>query len=346
MHKVLIITHSSDNQSIDVVTQALASKGALAIRFNTDEYPLNVKLHCEYVNNEWNMQLVTQEHKLNLSEVQSVWYRRFNPAGKLKGLVEEKYLSPSITESKRSILGMLASIDAFILDDYHTIRRAGQKHLQLKVASSIGLTIPATAMTNCPQSTAAFYQAVNKQMITKMQTSFAIYENGIENVVFTNKVTDDEMATIEDLQYCPMTFQQNIEKNLELRVTIVGDKVFAASIDSQAVKAAQSDWRKRGHMFQNSWKPYNLPLDISSKLLKLMDILQLNYGAIDLIVTPDNQYVFLEINPSGEFFWLEIFNPHFPIADAIADVLLNNSFRREPQSLTKNLSNTTTLQNG
>ena len=173
MQKVLIVTHSTDNQSINVVSKALINKGAQPIRFNTDEYPLNVKLHCEYANNQWNMTLVTSEHEVNLSEVQSVWYRRFNPAGKLEGVVEKKFLSPSVEESRRSILGMLASMDAFILDDYNTVRQAGQKHLQLKVASQIGLTIPPTAMTNCPKGAVAFYHTVNKQMITKMQASFA-----------------------------------------------------------------------------------------------------------------------------------------------------------------------------
>jgi D-alanine-D-alanine ligase-like ATP-grasp enzyme len=48
----------------------------------------------------------------------------------------------------------------------------------------------------------------------------------------------------------------------------------------------------------------------------------LNYGAIDMIITPDGEYVFLEINPVGEFFWLEIFSPHFPISQAIAEILL------------------------
>ena len=74
--------------------------------------------------------------------------------------------------------------------------------------------------------------------------------------------------------------------------------------------------------------PYDLPENIKTKLLSLMDRLGLNYGAADVIVTPDERYVFLEVNPAGEFFWLDkLFEGQ--ISEAIADVLLNPALRRE-----------------
>jgi D-alanine-D-alanine ligase-like ATP-grasp enzyme len=59
-----------------------------------------------------------------------------------------------------------------------------------------------------------------------------------------------------------------------------------------------------------------------------MEVFGLNYGAVDMILTPDDRYVFLEINPAGEFFWLELKNPKFPVSAAIADVLLGEAPRR------------------
>jgi glutathione synthase/RimK-type ligase-like ATP-grasp enzyme len=69
------------------------------------------------------------------------------------------------------------------------------------------------------------------------------------------------------------------------------------------------------------WNHYQLPLAIEEKILRLMDYFSLNYGAIDIILTLDGKHVFLELNPCGEFFWLERC-PGLPISDAIADVLL------------------------
>jgi glutathione synthase/RimK-type ligase-like ATP-grasp enzyme len=72
------------------------------------------------------------------------------------------------------------------------------------------------------------------------------------------------------------------------------------------------------------WKPYNLPQSVEEKLLKLMEHFGLNYGALDLILTPDGRHVFLEVNPVGEFFWLERC-PGLPISKAIANILLSQS---------------------
>jgi glutathione synthase/RimK-type ligase-like ATP-grasp enzyme len=94
-----------------------------------------------------------------------------------------------------------------------------------------------------------------------------------------------------------------------------------AAVDSQVHARAAHDWRREGVRMIQDWQPYQLPLDVEQKLLRLMKYFSLNYGAIDIILTPDNQHVFLELNPCGEFFWLE-HSPGLPISEAIADLLL------------------------
>lgn len=119
-----------------------------------------------------------------------------------------------------------------------------------------------------------------------------------------------------------MTFQEKIPKALELRTIIVGRRVLTAAVDSQALEQARYDWRKRGIALLDTWESYTLPQDVEEKLLKLMAEFRLNYGAIDIILTPDGRHVFLEVNPVGEFFWLERC-PGLPISQAIAQVLHN-----------------------
>jgi D-alanine-D-alanine ligase-like ATP-grasp enzyme len=75
------------------------------------------------------------------------------------------------------------------------------------------------------------------------------------------------------------------------------------------------------------WRPYELPLEVEQKIQRLMDYFCLNYGAIDIILTPDGKHVFIELNPCGEFFWLE-HTPGLPISGAIADLLLGETQRR------------------
>ena len=222
---------------------------------------------------------------------------------------------------------MLASLKTFRMDHLHHIRHAENKQLQLQVARELGLNIPRTLTTNDPAAARAFAKSCEGGMVTKMLSSFAIYEEGKELVVFTNPVKPDDLADLSGLSLCPATFQELLLKSLEIRVTVVGQRVMSAALDSQASARAAHDWRRDGLQMLQDWQPYQLPREIEEKILRLMDYFSLNYGAIDIILTPDNRHVFLELNPSGEFFWLER-TPGLPISHEIADLLLGDIPRR------------------
>jgi glutathione synthase/RimK-type ligase-like ATP-grasp enzyme len=160
-----------------------------------------------------------------------------------------------------------------------------------------------------------------------MLSSFAIYDDGKELVVFTNPVKPEDLADLSGLSLCPATFQERLAKSLEIRVTVVGQHVMSAALDSKASARAAHDWRRDGLRMLQDWRPYQLPGEVEEKILRLMDYFSLNYGAIDIILTPDDRHVFLELNPCGEFFWLER-TPGLPISEAIASVLLGHSPRR------------------
>jgi glutathione synthase/RimK-type ligase-like ATP-grasp enzyme len=244
---------------------------------------------------------------------------------KIPNSMDKQYRDASVQECRATVRGMIASLQAFHFDKMFNVDRANNKQLQLQIASKVGLLTPRTLTSNNPEAVKKFAQECPQGIITKMLSSFAIYDDqGRENVVFTTPVKDEDLENMEGLRFCPMTFQENVPKALELRTTIVGHRVFTAAVDSQSLEGSTYDWRKEGRTLSKNWQPYNLPEDIEKKLLKLMAEFGLNYGAIDIIVTPDGRHVFLEVNPVGEFFWLEIYSPHYPISQAIAEVLLNN----------------------
>ena len=145
-------------------------------------------------------------------------------------------------------------------------------------------------------------------------------------MVFTNAVKPEDIEDVSGLSLCPDTFQELLPKSLEIRVTVVGHRVMSAAIDSQVSARAIHDWRRDGVRMLNDWRPYQLPSAVEEKILRVMDYFSLNYGAIDIILTPDGKHIFLELNPCGEFFWLER-SPGLPISEAIADLLLNFSHK-------------------
>lgn len=323
----LIVTHSEDNYCTPSVLDALKSRGERVFRFDTDRFPTEVRLALHDGDGGEAWRVTDGDDSLDLGEVTAVWYRRSSTAAKLPKDMDRQLRSAASGESQRTVQGMLAGLGAFTLDPIERIRAAEHKPLQLRVAERLGLEIPRTLVTNDPDAVRAFAARCAGGMITKMLSSFAVYEDGKEMVVFTNPVTAEHLDDLEGLELCPMCFQESVPKALELRVTVVGDRVFAASIDSQSSKRARHDWRRDGNEMIADWKRYELPAEVTAKVLRLMDHFRLNYGAIDIIVTPDGRYVFLEINPAGEFFWLER-APGLPISEALADVLTGRAPRR------------------
>lgn len=325
---VLIITHSEDNESITYVSRALQQRGANVIRLNTDRLPYYASLDITMQHGHTKLEF-TDEHGQhhNLKEVSSVWYRRMR-SSHLPGL-EAKIKEVSSDETKAAVLGLLGILDkqAYILNPPHLIRYAEHKPMQLELAHSLGLEIPRTLITSSARAAKTFYEQCNGKVVTKMMTTFAIFEEGLEKVVFTTPLSEAHLEQLDGLRYCPMIFQEMIPKALELRVTIVGNQVFSAAVNSQKSALAQFDWREDGDALLNDWEPYALPQTIQNKLLALMDSLGLDYGAADFILTPDGRYMFLELNPAGEFFWLEV-QPGLAISGAIADVLVGKVGRR------------------
>jgi MvdD family ATP-grasp ribosomal peptide maturase len=320
---VLIVTFSQDNETISLVTTAIEAAGGKAFRFDTDRFPTEVLLDINQ-SDAGRVVISDGDQKLDLSEVSSVWYRRARYGKKIPDTMEPQHRDASVKESRAVIRGMIASINGFHFDKLLDVDNAKNKQLQLKIAREIGLVTPTTLTTNNPEAVKQFASEHREQgIVAKMLSSFAIYgEQGEEQVVFTNPVTDEDMENLGGLCFCPMTFQEKVPKALELRITIVGHHIFTAAVDSQSLEKSTDDWRKEGHALVKSWRPYDLPKEIENKLFKLMAYFGLHYGAIDVIVTPDERYVFLEVNPVGEFFWMELFSPNFPISQAIAEILL------------------------
>jgi MvdD family ATP-grasp ribosomal peptide maturase len=325
---VLIITHSDDNESVELVAESIRKRGGSSFRFDTDNFPTEVQLVARYGETPEQLSLAAGGRTLDLRDVSAVWHRRLNVGGKLPDAMDRQMRHAALGESRATVMGMLACLDAFRMDAEPLIRRAENKQLQIQIARASGLDTPRTLTTNDPEAVRAFARTCEGGMVTKMLSSFAVYEGDAEKVVFTNPVTDEDLNDLDGLRLCPMTFQERVAKRLELRVTIVGERVLAAAIDSQAASPrAAHDWRRDGARLVDAWQPYTLPPEVEEKLLRLMDYFGLNYGAADLVVTPEGRHVFLEVNPAGEFFWLER-QPGLPISEAIADVLLGHSKRR------------------
>lgn len=322
--KVLLMTYSGDMTGmIPDLTQKLEARGAEVMRFDNDFFPTEAQLALSQDSHGQVLRFRYKDREVSLGPDDAIWYRRARIAEKLPQM-EKQLRHGAMLESKALIYGALASAPCFVLDAPHVVRSNEHKPRQLQIAGELGLEIPRSLMTNDPKEAREFIESCPGGVIAKMLSSFPVYDNnGVEQVVFTTLITDQHKEKLDDLRYSPMAFQERIRKKVELRITVIGNRIFAASIDSEKTAGADIDWRERGVTLLQSWNEYKLPPEVEARIARYMERIGMQYSAIDIIVDPDGRHVFLEANPAGECFWLEYNSPNFPLSTALADVLLD-----------------------
>jgi MvdC family ATP-grasp ribosomal peptide maturase len=316
---VLLLTHSGDFYTIDLVSQALARRGVRPIRFNTDLFPSTIKISGR-VGDLW---LVTETgEQISAAEVRAVWTRKIWSPRMAQDL-DERFRSMCVAESSAALEGFLDALhDARWVNDLELQRAAENKQRQLRLAARAGLRVPRTLVTNDPVVARQFFAETDGQTVAKLLRPISVSMDAVDSFVYTNRVREEDLAGAETLRHCPMVFQELIPKACELRVAWVAGQIFAGALDASGTSRGQTDWR-RVAAEECRWQVAQVPGEVASGLQVLMSELGLVFGAVDLICTPSGEYVFLEVNPSGEWGMLER-DPGLPISQAIATALVED----------------------
>jgi MvdC family ATP-grasp ribosomal peptide maturase len=320
---VLLLTHSGDFYTVDLVSQALARRGARPIRFNTDLFPSAVKLSAR-AGDERAAQLHTEAgEQISADEVRAVWARKLC-SPRLADDLDERYRLMCVGESAAALEGFLDALhEARWVNDLQRQRAAENKQRQLRLAARAGLRVPRTLVTNDPAAARQFFAETEGQTVAKLLRPLTVsMDAGAQAFVYTNRVREEDLTGAETLRHSPMVFQELIPKERELRVAWVAGQAFAGALNASGTSRGQTDWRLAAPG-ECSWEKAALPGEVSSGLQALMSELGLAFGAVDLIVTPAGEHVFLEVNPSGEWGMLER-DLDLPIAEAIAEALLED----------------------
>jgi hypothetical protein len=318
---ILILTEPRDRHA-DLVADELRARGAPFLRFDPADFPCRAAISIS--NREGGRfvrTLRTAGTELDLASVRATWYRRPGtplPDERLKDPAARGYVQ---LECDMLIQDLCSSLEGTLLPGHPlAIHRADQKTTQLDIAGRLGFELPPTLVTNRPADLLDFYRQHGGKIISKHPATAFPSTIGFDMVRYTELVTARDIAHHRDLAGCPMTFQAYVEKRVELRITVVGKRVFAAEIHSQANRHTRFDWR-RYDLQRTPHLPHALPPEIERRCVALVERLGLAYGAIDMIVTPDGRYVFIEINPNGQYLWIEQ-KTELPITAAICDLLM------------------------
>lgn len=198
---------------------------------------------------------------------------------------------------------------------------AGNKGLQMRLATELGFSIPKTLFTSSLKDASEFIKDIKNnggKVVIKAITGFKNQARGERGGSFVTVIDEDSLGT----KNYPLVLQEYVPKKYELRITVVGDQVFPCKITSQnsPTAATRIDWRV--YDFKNvKFLATKIPDWVVKKCIQLVKRLGLNYSAIDMIYEPNGNYRFLEINPNGLWIWIEELSG-LPITEAITDLLI------------------------
>lgn len=256
--------------------------------------------------------LELERGRLDLAEVGAVWWRRPQSPEPSPEIRDGGHRSFAVTEAYEALTGVWHSLDAFWVNDPARDQVAHRKAFQLSVAQDVGLRIPDTLITNDPAEVRRFVDAHGYRDV--IYKAFSATERDWRE---TRLLRPEELQLLDNVRYAPVIFQQYVEAVYDLRVTAVGDELFAVAIHSQETEYKVD---VRMDIASARIEAVVLPAEVRQQLHALMSRLGLVYGAIDMRLKPDGRYVFLEINPAGQ--WLFVEEPSGqPIADAMARLL-------------------------
>lgn len=317
---VLLLTHTGDFYTVELVSQVLARRGVRPIRFNTDLFPSQVKLSGR-AGDKRGADLFTEAgDKISAEEVRAVWARKlWTP--RMADDLDERYRSSCVSESTAALDGFLDALhEARWVNNLERQNAAENKQRQLRLAAHAGLRVPRTLVTNNPAAARQFFAETEGETVAKLLRPLTVSMEADNAFVYTNRVREEDLAGAEALRHSPMVFQELIPKAYELRVACVAGEAFAGALNATGTSRGQTDWR-RAAPEECQWQKTQLPPEVANKLRTLMSELGLVFGAVDLICTPAGEHVFLEVNPSGEWGMLER-DLGLPISEAIAQALL------------------------
>lgn len=269
-------------------------------------YPTNQphRAHCSIIPDKNEFILQIDNLKIHSHQIRSIWWRRNVP-----------YHNDSFNHQ----------LMQYCHDEYHcfheniegcdsdhirwvshpsAINSARNKAKQLRIAHQIGFATPRTIFTNNPKQFADCFES-RDYIYKSINTPRTFTADGRKATVYTTDLGIESQPDFNSIISCPGILQKKIEKKFDIRVTVFGKECHAVSIDSQSKPETRIDFRKISSQLLPH-QIFKLPTLIQKRCIKIVHELGLEYGAIDLILSKDMEFYFLEINPNGQWGWLEM----------------------------------------
>ena len=293
---IVVVSSTSDEHAQAVLDQLHASSSDVFL-LDLSTFPQEMAIALAYDCEGEDFRLRQDGREIALAECRAVWWRRPGPFLPDPAIRRQAHADFIYSECTEAFAGLWHLLDASWMNHPKRDEVAARKVFQLKVAREVGLETPRTLVANDPSRARSFIESLGAERV--VYKAFSATQAEWRE---TRLVTSREMGLLDSVRYAPVIFQEYIEAEVDLRITVVGNDIFPAAIHSQK-SAYKVDFRM--DMLNAKVEAFQLPSKVVSRLRKLMRRFGLVYGAIDMRMTSEGRYVFLEINPAGQWLFVE-----------------------------------------
>jgi glutathione synthase/RimK-type ligase-like ATP-grasp enzyme len=320
---ILILTDPSDVHA-QAVALSLRNRGATALVWYTTDFPSRATETVLFEKGVERTRLIAVgERDLASYGISRVWRRRPAQVSQAADLhpADQSFAESEVTAFRNGLFSMMLP-GAVWVNPPDAGGRAGRKMVQHQAALSVGLRTPDTVYSNDPSEVLRFLRRHDGKAVYKTFRPISWRDQETTWAPYTSLLTEEQLVKDSLLQAVPGIYQEVIPKRYELRVTLMGCRSFSARINSQETTAGKLDWRKAYNELR--MEAFALPPDLARACFHLMKRLGIVFGCLDFIVTPEGEYVFLEINEMGQFLFVEYFTG-LPLLDAFTEFLVQGT---------------------
>lgn len=301
MKKILILSYESDPHA-DSVCNYFLDKNIEFFKINTENIIKDYEVTFD--SSQISYTISNKCREIMLDESWNIWNRRILEP-EIPSNIPENLVNIILTETERTWQGLTFSHKGKVVNSPQSDYISNNKIDQLCFAKNYesNINIPDTIITNNPKILLSFYENHNKICHKLLQVPMVV-KGGEYFGVYTNIVTSENMKNMELIRKNPCQFQEYIDKEYELRITALKDKIIPIAIYSQKSEISKIDFRR--YDFKNvTYEKVNLPNNVEKFCFDILNYYNLSFAEIDMILNKEGDYYFLEINPKGQWLWLE-----------------------------------------
>lgn len=324
---LLVLSNSSD-ATADYGCKEFTKAGVRFVRLDTDTISSRAKV--SYGIDGPRLHLGNQI--LDPKGVTGVWFRRPEPLLFDGGDLDERETKLRAAEWQAALQGFFAHIP---VENWinHPANNAQASHKleQLTRAKTHGLRVPRSILSQDADTVNDFWASCNRRIIIKpLALGYIEAETLSDGIIYTREVEESHLEDLDLLGSSPCFFQERIEKSLDVRVTVIDGAVVAVGMEHVALTGEQVLDVRRDDMRTVRYRKLIMPAAENRSLLQLLNSYGLRFAAVDFVIDQHGSWTFLEINPNGQWAWLDL-----EAGTRIVD-LLANAARSEQTACQRN----------